>query len=117
MITIIGKKESVEAAKSDLETVIKEIANTTESTLTVDPKHHRHFVTRRGEVLHRISDECGGVLISFPRANDPSDQVSLKGAKECIEAAKARILEIISDLVCFLLLHGVVLYIMFSVPH
>lgn len=98
VITIIGKKESVEAAKTDLENVIKEIANTTESTMTVEPKHHRHFVTRRGEVLHRISDECGGVLISFPRANDPSDQVALKGAKECIEAAKARILEIISDL-------------------
>lgn len=98
VITIIGKKESVDAAKAELESVIKEIANTTESFMTVDPKHHRHFVTRRGEVLHRISDECGGVSISFPRANDPSDQVTLKGAKECIEAAKARILEIISDL-------------------
>lgn len=99
MITIIGKKESVDAAKAELETVIKDIANTTEGTMTVDPKHHRHFVTRRGEVLHRISDECGGVLISFPRAGETGDRVSLKGAKECIEVAKARIQEIVADLV------------------
>ena len=102
MITIIGKKESVDAAKAELETVIKDIANTTESTMSVDPKHHRHFVTRRGEVLHRISDECGGVLISFPRASETGDRVTLKGAKECIEVAKARIQEIVADLVCCL---------------
>ena len=27
--------------------------------MTVDPKHHRHFVARRGEVLRRIGDEFG----------------------------------------------------------
>lgn len=64
----------------------------------VDPKHHKHFVARRGEVLHRISDECGGVMISFPRSGVQSDKVMLKGAKDCIAAAKARIEEIIADL-------------------
>lgn len=98
VITIIGKKESVEAAKLELETVIKDIANTTESHMTVEPKYHRHFVTRRGEVLHRISDDCGGVLISFPRNGEAGDRVTLKGAEECIKAAKARILEIVADL-------------------
>lgn len=66
--------------------------------MIVDPKHHKHFVARRGEVLHRISDECGGVMISFPRSGVQSDRVALKGSKECIEAAKLRIKEIITDL-------------------
>jgi hypothetical protein len=73
--------------------------NIVESDMSVEPRHHRHFVARRGEVLHRISDECGGVMISFPRPGVPSDRVVLKGAKECIEMAKQRIQEIVTDLV------------------
>lgn len=69
-----------------------------EDEISVEPRHHKHFVARRGEVLHGISDECGGVMISFPRSGIPSDKVVLKGAKECIEAAKQRIQEIITDL-------------------
>lgn len=98
LITIIGKKEAVEQAKALLLKSIKEIDNTTESEMTVEPKHHKHFVARRGEVLHRIIDECGGVTISFPRSGEQSDKVVLKGAKDCIELAKTRIQEIISDL-------------------
>lgn len=66
--------------------------------MQVEPRHHKHFVARRGEVLHNISDECGGVMISFPRSGIDSDRVTLKGPKECIEAAKGRINEIINDL-------------------
>ncbi|XP_018320346.1 vigilin [Agrilus planipennis] len=98
LITIIGKKEAVEKAKTYLEISIKDIDNIVESEMTVDQRHHKHFVARRGEVLHRITDECGGVMISFPRPGIESDKVVLKGAKNCIEAAKARIEEIITDL-------------------
>lgn len=72
--------------------------NIIESEMTVDPRHHKHFVAKRGEVLHRISDECGGVMISFPRSGVSSDKVVLKGAKDCIDLAKIKIQEIISDL-------------------
>lgn len=97
-ITIIGKQEAVERAKAELEATIKEIDNIVESDMSVDPRHHRHFVARRGEVLHRISDDCGGVMISFPRPGVQSDKVVLKGAKDCIDMAKQRILEIVTDL-------------------
>lgn len=97
-IIIIGKKEGVEEAKAQLESIIKNIDNIVEDEISVEPRHHKHFVARRGEVLHRISEECGGVMISFPRSGVDSDRVTLKGAKECIEAAKARILEIVDDL-------------------
>lgn len=67
--------------------------------MSVDPKHHRHFVIRRGQVLRDIAEEYGGVTVSFPRSSVQSDRVTLKGAKECVEAAKKRILDIIEDLV------------------
>lgn len=98
IITIIGKKDAVEEAKAALEATIKDIDNIIESEMQVEPRHHKHFVARRGEVLHKIADDCGGVMISFPRSGVESDRVVLKGPKECIEAAKSRINEIISDL-------------------
>ena len=66
--------------------------------MTVDPKHHRHFVARRGEVLRRIGDEFGGVVASFPRNGVAGDKVNLKGARNCIDAAITRISEIVEDL-------------------
>jgi len=98
LITIIGKKESIAKAKLELETTIKELDLIVEDSMTVDPKHHRHFVARRGEVLRLIAEQYGGVTVSFPRAGVQSDKVVLKGAKECVEGAKARIAEIVDDL-------------------
>lgn len=98
VITIIGKEENVKAAKEQLETIIKDIDKVTEGEISVDPRHHKYFVAKRGEILHRIAEECGGVMISFPRAGVDSDRVTLKGAKDCIEAAKQRIQEIVADL-------------------
>merc|ERR1711887_483435 len=90
-ITIIGTKEAVAKAKADLEARILELDNIVEDSMTVDPKHHRYFVARRGEVLRKIGDDFGGVVVSFPRNGVASDKVSLKGAKNCIEGAMARI--------------------------
>ena len=66
--------------------------------MTVDPKHHKHFVARRGKVLREIGEEFGGVVVSFPRAGVAGDVVNLKGARNCVDAAKARIQEIVKDL-------------------
>lgn len=98
LITIIGKESAVQKAKEQLEQAILDIDNVTEGEVNVDPKYHKHFVARRGRVLNAISEDFGGVMISFPRPGVDSDRVQLKGAKECIELAKARILEIVNDL-------------------
>jgi ribosomal protein S3 len=101
VITIVGTKEAVAEAKKELEAKILGLDNVVEETMTVDPKYHRHFVSRRGEVLRQISDEFGGVIVSFPRASGAvSDKVTLKGAKNCLEGAQARIAEIVHDLEC-----------------
>merc|ERR1719347_1050676 len=97
-IVIIGTKESVAKAKVDLELKIKELDNIVEDTMTVDPKYHKHFVARRGKVLREIGDEFGGVVVSFPRVGVTSDHVNLKGARNCVDAAKTRIQEIVKDL-------------------
>lgn len=98
-ITIIGKKENVETAKAQLEAIIQEVNNNTEGEMDVDPKYHKHFVAKRGEVINRISEDCGGVTISFPRSTEiDSTRVTLKGPKEGIELAKQRIVEIVGDL-------------------
>ena len=67
--------------------------------MVVDVRHHRFFVCRRGQVLRELAEEYGGVAVSFPRTGANSQRVTLKGAKDCIEAAKKRIQEIIEDLV------------------
>uniref|UniRef100_A0A4X2LU28 Vigilin n=1 Tax=Vombatus ursinus TaxID=29139 RepID=A0A4X2LU28_VOMUR len=98
LITIIGTEEAVREAQKELEVLIKSLDNVVEDCMLVDPRHHRHFVIRRGQVLREIAEEYGGVMVSFPRSGTQSDKVTLKGAKDCVEAAKRRIQEIIEDL-------------------
>ena len=62
-------------AKEQLQITIRNLEQLVEDTMTVDPKHYRHFVARRGEVLHQIMEQYGGVTISLPRSNVQSDQV------------------------------------------
>lgn len=98
LITVIGTEEAVAEAQKELEALIKSLENVVEDVMTVDPKHHRFFVARRGQVLRDIADEYGGVIVSFPRTASQSDKVTLKGAKDCVEAAKKRMMELIEDL-------------------
>ncbi|XP_034036586.1 high density lipoprotein binding protein a [Thalassophryne amazonica] len=98
LITVVGTEEAVREAQKELEELIKSLDNVVEDIMSVDLKHHRYFVARRGQVLRDIADEYGGVMVSFPRTGSQSDRVTLKGAKECVEAAKKRMVELIDDL-------------------
>ncbi|XP_062306966.1 high density lipoprotein binding protein a isoform X1 [Osmerus eperlanus] len=98
LITVVGTEEAVAEAQKELEKLIQSLDNVVEDTMNVDPKHHRYFVARRGQVLRDIADEYGGVMVSFPRTGAQSDKVTLKGAKDCVEAAKKRMLEMVEDL-------------------
>ncbi|XP_077400366.1 vigilin [Vanacampus margaritifer] len=98
LITIVGKEEAVRQAQKELENLVKNLDDVLEDSMDVDVRHHRHFVCRRGLVLRELAEEYGGVAVSFPRTGANSQRVSLKGAKDCVEAAKKRIREIIEDL-------------------
>ena len=95
---IIGSQQAVDAAKKVMEAKIRELDNTVEDTMTIDPKYHNHFVACRGEVLRCIGDEFGGVVVNFPRNGVDSDKVTLKGAKNCIRAAIDKINDIVKEL-------------------
>merc|ERR1719232_1292117 len=97
-IVIIGTQVACDKAKKIMEAKIVELDNIVEDSMTVAPKYHKHFVARRGEVLRKIGDEFGGVVVSFPRNGVDSDKVNLKGAKDCINGAIERIDEIVKDL-------------------
>ena len=77
---------------------MKELESIVEDSMTVDPKHHRHFAARMGEVLRMIGEEFGGVVVSLPSNGVAGDKVNLKGARNCIDAAIARINKIVEDL-------------------
>uniref|UniRef100_A0A3Q2CFZ8 Vigilin n=1 Tax=Cyprinodon variegatus TaxID=28743 RepID=A0A3Q2CFZ8_CYPVA len=98
LITIVGKEEAVRQAQRELEILVKNLDDVVEDSMEVDVRHHRHFVCRRGQVLRELAEEYGGVAVSFPRTGSNSQKVTLKGAKDCVEAAKKRIQEIIEDL-------------------
>uniref|UniRef100_A0AAR2LA34 Vigilin n=1 Tax=Pygocentrus nattereri TaxID=42514 RepID=A0AAR2LA34_PYGNA len=98
LITVIGTEEAVAEAQKELEALIKSLDNVVEDFMSVDPKHHRYFVARRGQVLRELAEEYGGVMVSFPRTGSQSEKVTLKGAKDCVEAAKKRMFEIVEDL-------------------
>lgn len=97
-IVLVGKKESVLEAKKQLEEMIENLDKVVDEQMHIDPRHHRHFVARRGEELRLIADEFGGVQVSFPRSGENSDLVHLKGSRECVEGAKRRINDIVQEL-------------------
>ncbi|GFT50331.1 vigilin [Nephila pilipes] len=86
-ITIISRKEEVEAAKNELNSLIAQLKDTAETTIEFDPKYLRYFVTRGAEVLKQISNDYGGITVSFPKIGFNSSKVVLKGAKSFLEPA------------------------------
>lgn len=67
--------------------------------MSVPPKHHRHFVARRAEVINQISAEYNGVTVTFPQVNSNSSEVLIKGHKDYVEKVKNKINNIVIDLV------------------
>ena len=55
------------------------------------------MIGAKGHLIREISEECGGVQIRFPSENMQSDKVYIRGAKEDVERAKKRLLEVASD--------------------
>lgn len=98
-ITIVGKKENVDKAKLEFEVMITDISNVIEERVEINEKYHKNFVAKRGEFLHRLEDECGGVKISFPKLGT-GDKVVLKGSKANVALAKQRLLDHVKVLVC-----------------
>lgn len=92
VITIIGKKESVKAARAELEESVKSLDEQITDELNVDPKWHKNFTTKRGKLISEISVDNCNVKISFPKGANET-KVAIKGPKDAVESAKKRILD------------------------
>nr|XP_053638491.1 vigilin-like isoform X2 [Cherax quadricarinatus] len=97
LVTVKFKKETAKA-QVEPKALTKGSELFIEDTMSVAVKHHRHFISRRCEVLHQISKQNGGVKISFPWSSVQRDKVTLRGFRKNVEGAKAHILEIVNDL-------------------
>ena len=64
----MGTKEGVKQAKDILDKRVAELASIEEKTVNVAQQYHKNFTQRRAELINKISGDCGGVQISFPRA-------------------------------------------------
>jgi len=102
LITIVGTKEACEAAKGKLLDRVKQLENTTEATMNVEPVYFKDFVSNRGRFLKDLAEEFGGVNVVLPRANAEgkytSDVVHLKGSKEDVPKAIKRIEQFVEDI-------------------
>ncbi|GFT46321.1 vigilin [Nephila pilipes] len=97
-IIIIGRKEKVEAAKNELNSLIAQFKDSAKATTEIDPKYHRYFVIRGAEVLKQISNDYGCIIVSFLKIGSNSSKVVLKGIKNFLEPVKQRLNEIVEDL-------------------
>lgn len=96
-IHLLGAKNDVAAVKAQLEEAIKQLSENTEIKFEADPKYYKNFFIRGAALLKEIQEQNGGVVISFPRNGSESNEVSIRGSKQCVEAARARVEELIED--------------------
>ncbi|PAV76977.1 hypothetical protein WR25_20889 [Diploscapter pachys] len=97
-IHLLGKKDEVLKVKKELEDSIKQLNETIETKIEVDPKYYKHFLQRGAALINEIQEQNGGVQISFPAKDSGNTSVSIKGSKQCVESARARIEEVVGDI-------------------
>ena len=93
----IGRKQKPEATKANQKRVV-DLNKVVVEEVEVDPTHRAFFFQRRAQLIKKISEENGGVNITFPRAGSNSSRVLLKGAKKFVSTAKIAIMEVVTDL-------------------
>lgn len=97
-ITIIGKKENVEKAKSEFEAMITDISIVVEDYVEINEKYI-DFVAKQVKFLHRLENDCDAVNILFTLKNT-GNEVVLIGSKANVDLAKQKILDHAKVLVC-----------------
>ena len=101
VITIVGKKEACQSAKNMLLARVKQLENTTEGSVDVDPAFYKDLTANRGRFLKELAEEFGGVLVTLPKADGEgkyaSHAISLKGSKEDVPKAIEKLKQFVED--------------------
>lgn len=97
LITIVGRKENVQKARVELEKEIKALEEEVSQEISVDPKWHKFFFVKKGELKKKISDENCNVRINFPQ-DKSSSQVTVKGPRDAVASAIKQIQEFVDEM-------------------
>lgn len=95
---IIGRKEAVEEAKKRLEAQIEKLEDETTENVNIKRAIQPALIGSGGKYAIRLEDKYG-VKLSFPRdnkdgsANAKPEQVTIRGGKKGVAAAKAELIE------------------------
>ncbi|KAG8963700.1 hypothetical protein FRC03_002672 [Tulasnella sp. 419] len=98
-ITVRGTVAACKEAKAAVLEVTGQVEEEVEETLTIENKYHRNFIGKGGETLREILSKVGAPtdpkaqagLIHFPRADEPADEVRLRGSKSLVNKLKAEL--------------------------
>lgn len=96
VITVRGTKKNIAAAKTQILAISDSAAEEVTVNLTIENKFHRSLIGGGGQGLKDLVERCGGPsdsrilaqLIRFPRQNEPSDEVRLRGDAKLVEKIK-----------------------------
>jgi polyribonucleotide nucleotidyltransferase len=96
LVKITGIQKNCEAARDRILKIQAEQANIVSETIEIDPKFHNAIIGAKGKVLKDIILQCGGVNVNFPKEKG-SSKVTVRGAREDVEKAKALLLELATE--------------------
>jgi len=96
LITIFGKEDNVKKARAELEATIKTLEEQTTDELAIEPKWQKIFLAKRGKLKSQVSEDNCNVDINFPKAQS-SNVVTIKGAKEAVQTAKKRLVDLVAE--------------------
>jgi len=89
IITIIGRKADAEKARKELRKIEKEHVEIEETTVKIETKLHQALIGAGGKGVKKLQGE--NAIIHFP--SDGSDQVTIRGKKDAVAAAKKALLD------------------------
>ncbi|KAI6197512.1 ViGiLN-like protein [Aphelenchoides besseyi] len=84
-IKIEGRKEN--KMPKDQQPPAVPAEETERTTIDIDPRFHKNFVSRGAEVLREIQQKHSGVIISFPKQETNDSKVQIRGPKTGVQAA------------------------------
>ncbi|BFZ53988.1 hypothetical protein PYCC9005_001019 [Savitreella phatthalungensis] len=104
-ITITGKKSQVEIAKARIEEIDRELEDTVQRSVIVDPAHHRTLIGTGGNNLRDIVVKAGGPedasarahMVRFPRQGEISNEIVLRGPRKVVEKIAKAFEKLVGD--------------------
>ncbi|KAF9010508.1 hypothetical protein BDQ17DRAFT_1322352 [Cyathus striatus] len=105
-VIVRGSKDGIADAKKAILAISEQVVDVVTATVTVENKFHRELIGAGGQGLKDMITRCGGPsdyrlqagLIRFPRQEEPSDEVRLRGEAGLVNKLKVELEKVVSAL-------------------